>query len=270
MRLKDKVIAVTGSTKGIGADIACVCAAEGAKIIVSGRSAACGEKIAEDIRAAGGRAAFVPCDMVRTEDCRRLIQQTVEIYGRIDGLINNAGIFPRVSLLDMHEDTLDAVLDVNLKGAFWCTQTALKQMVAQGAGSIVNIGSTHWRMGGEALAAYAMSKGALHTLTQHVAHHFCRRGIRCNWVTVGWVLSDGERELMRQEGHDMAYMNALLPHVMPSGQFQTGEDIAKACVFLLSDEAGQVTGTDIEVTGGFKPEGLPITDSTDVRKGEEH
>ena len=254
MRLKDKVIAITGSTKGIGADIARVCAAEGAKVVVSGRDAESGERVVREIREKGGEALFVRCDLSKADEAAGLADQAVAAYGRIDGLVNNAGVFPRVPFMEMDEETFDRVFETNAKGAFFCTQGALKHMTGQRSGSIVNIGSTHWRMGGERLSAYAMSKGALHTLTQHVSHHFGRSGIRCNWVTVGWVLSDGEKDLMRAEGHDLEYMNSLLPAVMPLGAFQTGEDIALACVYLLSDESRQVTGADIEVTGGFKPE----------------
>lgn len=260
MRLKEKVIVVTGSTKGIGADIARVCAAKGAKVIVSGRSVEDGKRVVSEIMEKGGDARFIRCDVSRVEDTKALIDGAVALYGRIDGLVNNAGIFPRVDILDMDENTYDSVMRVNAKGSYFCTQNALRYMVAQHSGSIVNVGSTHWKMGGATQSVYAMTKGALHTLTQHVSNHFGRRGVRCNWISVGWVLSDGEMDLTRAEGHDLAYLNNVCKMFMPSGRFQTGEDIALACVYLLSDESTQVTGTDIEVTGGFKPEAIPTFD----------
>ncbi|MDD3334421.1 MAG: SDR family NAD(P)-dependent oxidoreductase [Eubacteriales bacterium] len=265
MRLQDKVIVVTGSTKGIGAAIAKVCAAEGAKVVVSGRSKADGECVLAQIVQAGGDARFIQCDVSNVDSVRTLIEGTVQAYGRIDGLVNNAGVFPRVSLLDVTESDYESVMEINVKGAFFCAQSALRYMIEQHCGSIVNIGSTHWRMGGPTQPVYSMSKGALHTLTQHIAQHFCRKGIRCNWVTVGWVLSDGEMDLTRSEGHNEAYLQKMLPMAMPSGRFQTGEDIAMACVYLLSDEATQVTGTDIEVTGGFKPEAIPTIDLSSLQ-----
>lgn len=257
MRLKEKVIVVTGSTKGIGASIAQVCAREGAKVVVSGRKVEDGERVVGQIRDAGGEAVFIRCDVSKTIECLGLMDETVARYGRIDGLVNNAGVFPRIEILDVREEDYQWVMDTNAKGAFFCAQGALRHMASQGVGSIVNIGSTHWKMGGATQAVYAMTKGALHTLTQHIAQHYCRKGIRCNWVTVGWVLSEGEMDLTHSEGHDEQYLNAMIPMVMPSGRFQTGEDIAYAVVYLLSDEASQVTGTDIEVTGGFKPEAIP-------------
>ena len=260
MRLRDKVIVVTGSTKGIGAAVAKMCAAEGAKVIVSGRNINDGNAVVGEICENGGDAIFVRCDVSKVDDCKNLIDSAVARYGKIDGLVNNAGIFPRIDLLDTTEEEYERVMETNVKGAYFCTQNALRYMVEQHSGSIVNIGSTHWKMGGATQSVYAMTKGALHTLTQHVAHHFCRKGIRANWVTVGWVISEGEMDLTISEGHDMNYLNSLLPMVMPSGQFQTGDDIAYACVYLLSDEAIQVTGTDIEVTGGFKPEAIPTFD----------
>ena len=257
LRLKDKVIVVTGSTKGIGAAIAKMCAAEGAKVVVSGRKIEDGEAIVKSIRDNGGEAVFIRCDVSRVDECRHLMDETVKLYHRIDGLVNNAGIFPRVHMLDVDEETYNRVMETNIKGAFFCTQNALRYMVNQNSGSIVNIGSTHWAMGGVTQAVYSLSKGAMHTMTRHVAQHFCRKGIRSNWISVGWVISEGEMDLTVSEGHDMEYLNSLLPRVMPSGRFQTGEDIAYACVYLLSDESTQVTGTDIEVTGGFKPEAIP-------------
>jgi NAD(P)-dependent dehydrogenase (short-subunit alcohol dehydrogenase family) len=256
MRLRDKVIVVTGSTKGIGASIARVCAGEGANLVISGRNAEEGRRIAGELTQRGSKAVFIQCDISNVENARALIDETVAVYGRIDGLVNNAGIFPRVDYLDVTEELYDSVMATNAKGAYFCAQQALRSMMAQKGGSIVNIGSTHWAMGGRALSAYAMSKGALHTLTQHISHHYMRDKVRCNWVTVGWVLSEGELALAEAQGHDLAYMEQLAKRVIPYGTFQTGEDIAMACVYLLSDEAAQVTGTDIKVTGGFKPEAL--------------
>lgn len=259
MRLQDKVIAITGSTKGIGASIAKVCAQHGAKIVVSGRNVKDGEHVVEQIRSNGGEAIFVKCDVSDLDNARALIDETVKAFGRIDGLVNNAGIFPRVPLLDVTEEDYESVMDVNIKGTFFCSQQALRYMKEQHCGSIVNIGSTHWAMGGPTQPVYSLSKGAMHTLTQHVSQHFGRSGIRCNWVTVGWVLSEGELALTHAEGRTMDEMNEYARQLIPSGSFQTGEDIAMACIYLLSDESRQVTGTDILVTGGFKPEAIPPT-----------
>jgi NAD(P)-dependent dehydrogenase (short-subunit alcohol dehydrogenase family) len=250
-RLKDKVIAVTGGTKGIGAGIARFLAAEGAYVVLSGRSKSEGEALAEEIKKTGHRAEFFQADVSRVEDCFGLIEKTVELGGRIDGLVNNAGIFPSFSLLDTDEALYDQVMDTNAKGPFFTTQRALKYMIEQKNGSIVNVGSAHWQVGPKGMSAYSISKGALHTLTEHVALHYIGDGIRCNWVTVGWVITEGEIEKYKKRGKDQAWIETLAAEHIPSGKFQTAEEIAYACVFFLSDESAQVTGADIKVTGGF-------------------
>jgi NAD(P)-dependent dehydrogenase (short-subunit alcohol dehydrogenase family) len=175
----------------------------------------------------------------------------VELGDRIDGLVNNAGIFPTFTLLETDEAVYDRVMNTNAKGPFFTTQRALKYMIEQKSGSIVNIGSAHWQVGGKGLSAYSISKGALHTLTEQVALHHIGDGIRCNWVTVGWVITEGEIEKFKKRGQDRAWIETLAAEHIPSGRFQTPEEIAYACVFFLSDESSQVTGADIKVTGGF-------------------
>jgi len=252
-RLHDKVVLVTGSTRGIGRGIAAYLAAEGAHVVVSGRSKDEGEAVVSEILSVGGKARFVCADISRHGDALRLVDESATWHGRLDGLVNNAGIFPYAALPDVTEADFDAIFAVNVKGAFFCTQQAVRLMCRQGGGSIVNIGSTHWQAGSERLAAYACSKGALHTLTRHVAHHFAPVGIRCNWITVGWVATPGEVARVKAEDHDLQWLQASAAERIPSGKLQTPEDIASACVFLLGDESLQVTGADIEVTGGFQP-----------------
>jgi NAD(P)-dependent dehydrogenase (short-subunit alcohol dehydrogenase family) len=251
MRLKDKVIAITGATKGIGAGIASVLAAEGAFTILSGRSETDGKILAEKINKSGGHAYFFKGDVSQVKDCFALIDKTVELGGRIDGLINNAGIFPNYSILDTDEKLYDEVMAVNTKGPFFTIQRALKYMTARKSGSIVNIGSTHWRVGPKTMSAYSISKGALHTLTEHVSLHYAQDKIRCNWITVGWVITPGEIEKFKKMGQDISAIEKKALEYIPSGKMQTPEDIAYACVFFLSDESLQVTGADITVTGGF-------------------
>ncbi|GHV12634.1 short-chain dehydrogenase [Spirochaetia bacterium] len=250
-RLKDKVIAINGGTKGIGEGIARVCAAEGAFVILAGRSGDEGEALAADIRSRGQRAVFFRADTSRTDDCFALIEKTVELGGRIDGLVNNAGIFPNVPLLDTDEMLFDQVMAVNIKGSFFAIQRALKYMIKQKSGSIVNIGSTHWRVGPKDMPVYALSKGALKTLTENVALHYIGDGVRCNWVSVGWVITPGEIDKFKKMGQNPAKIEETASKFIPSGKMQRPEDIALACVFFLSDESNQVTGADIAVTGGF-------------------
>ncbi len=252
-RLRDKVVLVTGATRGIGRGIAEFLAGEGARVVVSGRNEIEGNTVVADIRSAGGEALFVRADISLHSDAIRLIDESAAWYGRLDGLVNNAGVFPYAALLDVTEADFDTIFAVNVKGAFFCTQQAVRFMRLKGGGSIVNIGSTHWEAGNERLPAYACSKGALHTLTHHVAHHFAPYGIRCNWITVGWVVTQGELARVQAEGHDLSWLEDNAAGRIPSGKFQTPEDMGRACVFFLSDESLQVTGTDMEVNGGFRP-----------------
>ena len=253
MQLDRKAIVVTGSTKGIGRGIALTAAGEGASVVVSGRDEEAGVRVVREIEELGQAAAmFVRADIANVDQCRDLIDRTRERFGRIDGLVNNAGIFPYASLLDTDEQTFDDVLAVNLRGAFFCCRYAIEAMAEAGGGSIVNIGSTHGFDGGLSLAAYACSKGALYTLTRHVAKNYTRQRIRCNWITVGWVDTPGERDAVERRGRNLDWLRER-SGAMPLGRLQTDEDIARGAVYLLSDAAEQVTGSDLKITGGFAP-----------------
>ncbi len=252
-RLQNKVVIVTGSTRGIGQDIAVLAAAQGARVVISGRDACAGEAVAERITAAGGTAAFAAADVSVAAECARLVDSAVSRFGRLDGLVNNAGIFPRGTLLETDEALFDRVFGVDLKGAFFCCRYGVAAMIRSGGGSVVNIGSTHAWAGSRDLAAYAVAKGALHTLTRHIAKSYARERVRANWITVGWVETPGEVTRVEKEGRDAAWLRARGEERVPLGRLQTGEDIGWAAVYLLSDEAAQVTGTEIHVTGGFLP-----------------
>ncbi len=255
MRLEKKVIAITGATSGIGKGIARMLAKEGASVVIAGRNREKGVSLEEELRKKGEDCCFIATDVEKVEDCRALIDKTVERYGKIDGLVNDAGIFPCIPFEDVTEEIYDRVMDTNIKGAYFCTQQAVSHMKGQGFGSIVNIGSTHWQTGGSGLSAYGISKGGLHTLTEHIAHHYAPYGIRCNWVSVGWVMSEGELARCLDLGMTEEEIAAQAKKEIPTGSFQTAEDIAYACVYLLSDESKQVLGTDINVTGGFRAVG---------------
>jgi NAD(P)-dependent dehydrogenase (short-subunit alcohol dehydrogenase family) len=252
-RLQGKVVIVTGATKGIGADIARLAAAEGASVVVAGRDAPAGEAVAAGIVAEGGIAMFAAADVSRASDCERLVEEAVARFGRLDGLVNNAGIFPRGTLLETGEALFDQVFDVDLKGAFFCCRYGVAAMIRSGGGSVVNIGSTHAWAGARDLAAYSVAKGALHTLTRHIARNYAAERVRANWVTVGWVESPGEVARVEREGRDATWLRRQGEQRVPLGRLQTGDDIGWATVYLLSDEAAQVTGTEIHVTGGFLP-----------------
>jgi NAD(P)-dependent dehydrogenase (short-subunit alcohol dehydrogenase family) len=251
-RLAGKVIVVTGATKGIGKGIALMCASEGASVVVGGRNKRDGERVVRDIQETyGTEALFVQGDISREVTCRQLIEETVVRFGRIDGLVNNAGIFPRGSMTDTSEELFDSIFAVNIKGAFFCSMYAILSMLKTGGGSIVQMGSTNGYKGGKELAAYSCSKGAMLTLNRHIAANYARNQIRSNWVTIGWVASEGEIELHQNRGLSPDKLKELAESYIPSGRIQTPEDMAYGTVFLLSDEASQVTGTELHINGGL-------------------
>jgi NAD(P)-dependent dehydrogenase (short-subunit alcohol dehydrogenase family) len=251
-RLAGKVVVITGGTKGIGKGIAFMCANENATVIINGRNEQDGLKAVQEMKDKyNAKAHFVKGDISREKACKQLIDEAVDRFGKVDGLVNNAGIFPRGTMLDTSEELFDSIFAVNIKGAFFCSKYAIQSMIKTGGGSIVHMGSTNGYKGGEELAAYSCSKGAMLTLNRHIAGHYARQQIRSNWITVGWVASEGEIELHQNRGLSHEQLRNMAESYIPSGRMQTPEDMAHGTVFLLSDEASQVTGTELHINGGI-------------------
>jgi NAD(P)-dependent dehydrogenase (short-subunit alcohol dehydrogenase family) len=249
-RVNGKIAIVTGSTRGIGEGIARGLAAEGAAVVISGPNVAEGERVAQDIAGKGQEAAFIAADVTRGEDCLHLAQATQERYGRVDVLVNNAGIFPSATLQDTTLELWDDVFAVNVRGAFLCAQCAIPIMQQQGGGVVVNIGSTLAYRGQADRVAYSASKGALLTLTKTLAQVYAKDRIRVNWVTVGWVETPGELELRNAIHADGKAFLQEHARNAPFGRLETAEDIAAGVVYLASDEASHVTGCELNISGG--------------------
>lgn len=250
--LKDKVIVITGGTKGIGREVAIKAAGLGAKVVVGGRSQSDGKEIEDTIGAfAPGAAVFVKADVTDPKQCENLINTAIEKFGTLDGLVNYAGITDVGSLVDTDEKLFDAIFSTNIKGAFFCAKYACKYMKEAHKGSIVNVGSLHAYGGEENMAAYACSKGALRTLTQHIAKDYAKYHIRCNWVTVGSVATPSEIAQRAKEGRDLEWINGVGKRAFPMGRIQTIEDNVPGILYLLSDLADQVSGTELFITGGL-------------------
>jgi glucose 1-dehydrogenase len=249
MLLKDKVCIVTGAGQGIGRACAVRVAAEGAKVVVSDVNAASGAEVVAAIKAAEGDAAFVRCDVSKKADVDAAVAKAVATYGRLDLLVNNAGVVDDSPFLDLSEAEFDRIIGVNLKGAFLMAQAAGRQFVKQKSpGAIVNMSSINAWFGLPDHAAYAMSKGGIMQLTKSMAVALAAQGIRVNAVGPGTI----ETPLIKDVVKDDAFKTKVLSRT-PLGRFGRPEEIAAVVVFLLSEQASYLTGTTIYADGGRMP-----------------
>lgn len=245
--LEDKVVLIVGGTAGVGAAVACTAAREGALVTVSGRRAGPGEALVGELRAGGFDSAYLQGDVADPTSARGLVERVVQRHGRIDGLVNSAGLTSRGTLLDTTPELFDQHVAVNLRGPFFTMQAAVSDMVRRGAaGSIVNIISTSELGGQPYLAPYVAAKAGLAGLTRNAAyaHRFDR--IRINGLDIGWTQTEGEDATQREfhgAGDDwVERANAALP----MGKLGQPDEIADMVVFLLSDRSGVVTGSVID------------------------
>ncbi len=225
---------------------------------------ATGGRAASDTPAAGDRAPdgdgatargdcrHIVSDNADPANIRAVVDEVLGAYGRIDALVNNAATMERETLLSTEPEFLERVLRINLVGAVEFCRQVMPSMIERGEGHIVNIGSTHAWSGMEDLFAYSISKGALLTLTHHIARNYAGRGIRANWVTVGWVKTPGEIDVWAKQGRDEQWIEQKASEMVPLGRLQTPEEMAAAVAFLLSPDAGQITDTELDVTGGLR------------------
>ncbi|MFD0682744.1 MULTISPECIES: SDR family NAD(P)-dependent oxidoreductase [unclassified Paenibacillus] len=249
MNFDGKIALITGGAKGIGASIVKQFLENGAKAVIADASLD-GEQAAEQWRSQGKEVVYVQCDVSQTDQVNNAVSVAEQQFGRLDFVVNNAGIFPRADLLQTDEAFWDRVMDINLKGVYLMCKAAVPVMIRQGGGCIVNIGSLHASVGGEELFAYAISKGGVVTLTRNLARSLAKHNIRVNGVHPGWVASHGERALMRAKGEDEDWPEQR-SSAMPFGRLQTEDDIANSVVFLCSANASQITGQMLSVDGGL-------------------
>jgi 3-oxoacyl-[acyl-carrier protein] reductase len=242
--LSDKVAIVTGASRGIGRSIAIALAAQGAKVVASARSVEALEKLTAEIKADGGEALAVVGDVAVEEDAKNLVEQAVATYGRVDILINNAGITRDGLLLRMKSEDWDAVLDTNLKGAFLCIRAAAKFMSKQRSGRIINISSVVGEMGNAGQANYCASKAGLLGLTKSVARELSRRNVTVNAITPGFIATDMTENMTEKARETMSEQ-------IPLGRLGEAEDVTNAVLFLASDQSSYITGQVLGVNGGM-------------------
>ena len=247
--LQDRVVLVTGSSRGIGAEVAIRAASEGATVAIHYRSdAAAARGIVGKVREAGADADCFDADVTDGADAARLIERVIERFGRIDGLVNNAGLTQVGPFLEIDPAEWDAVIATDLTGAFHTCRAVLPSMVERGSGSIVNVASRLGQIGVAETAAYSAAKAGLIGLTRSLAREFGPKGIRVNAVAPGMTITDMTTDLVdSEEGRRRLRDSAL-------GRFGRADEVAEAVVFLLSDRASLFLGQTLNPNaGGYMP-----------------
>lgn len=244
-KFDDKTVLVTGAGRGIGAAIAKRFAKEGAQVIVnySGNDEAA-QRTVKEIEDDGGCAAAYKCSVQNSEDAKKMIEYIIEKYGRIDVLVNNAGITRDGLMLRMSDSDFDDVIAVNLKGTFNCTKFVSKYMLKQRSGRIINISSVVGISGNAGQVNYSASKAGIIGLTKSAAKELASRGITVNSIAPGYIDTDMTSVLSESVKNEI--MKAI-----PVGRMGNTQDISAAAAFLASDEAAYITGQVISVDGGM-------------------
>jgi|SRR5918999_4729760 NAD(P)-dependent dehydrogenase (short-subunit alcohol dehydrogenase family) len=245
MRFQDQVVIVTGAANGIGRACAEAFAAEGASVVLADIDAEAGARAADDIRAGGAEVKFVRTDVGDRAQAQRLIDQTLDAFGHLDVLINNAGIIKTADFLDISEEDFDAVLRVNLKGVFLVGQAAARVMARQGRGAIVNMSSANAVVAIPNQVPYVTSKGAVNQLTKVMALALADKGVRVNAIGPGSILTDLLKVVMADEAARMKILSRT-----PMGRCGEPAEVAKVALFLASDDASYLTGQCIYPDGG--------------------
>jgi NAD(P)-dependent dehydrogenase (short-subunit alcohol dehydrogenase family) len=249
MRLANKIALITGGTSGIGRTTAVLFAKEGARVAITGRNEMRGLAVVEEIEAAGGTAVFIRSDVRSAAACREAVEQTLQTFGRLDILFNNAGVFYPNTVPNSTEEEWDLTLDICLKGTYLMSKFALQAMLAQKSGVIINNSSGWGLVGGNAAAAYCAAKGGVVLLTKAMAIDHGPQGIRVNCVCPGDVDTPMLPEDARRRGMKWEDYLATASD-RPMGRIGKPEEIAAAVLFLASDEAHFITGAVLTVDGG--------------------
>lgn len=249
MKLQGKVAIITGATDGIGKATALKFAKEGAKVMMMGRDPVKGNSALKEVKQ-HGEALYFKGDVSDSSQVRKMIEETISTFGRIDILVNNAAICPAGTVLTTSEETWDQIFDINVKGVFLCCKYTIPHMQKIGGGSIVNIGSINSLMAMENEAAYDASKGGVLMLTKAVALDFAKSNIRANCILPGAV----ETEMLRRSlnsAPDPAKARELTVQRQLIHRTANPEEIAEVALFLATDAASFMTGATVPVDGGI-------------------
>ena len=248
-RLVDKVALITGAASGIGREAAMLFAAEGARVVVADRDGAAGERVVSEIEAAGGNAQLAVGDVSVATDVEAAVATAERAYGGLQVVFNNAGVFPADdgSPVDTPESVWDQVMDINLKGVFLGCKYAIPALLRAGGGSVINTASFVALLGAAtSQVAYTASKGGVLAMTREIAVEYARQGIRANALCPGPVDTPLLQELLA----DPAARARRLVHI-PMGRLAQASEIARAALFLASDDSSYVNGATFMVDGGI-------------------
>lgn len=243
--IKDKVAIVTGAASGIGAGVARLFASEGAHVYILDVQGKRANDLAGELRSEGASATAFEADVRNRDALARAVDDAISRFGRIDCLINNAGIYPRCSFLDMTEDIWDKMLAINLKGMFTLSKLVVPHMVERRAGWIVNISSITFFLGMENLTHYISTKGAIIGFTRSLAREMGQYNVHVNCITPGGIETEGEKVTLTAKDIDWMVGNQSLKRRI------TPLDIARACLFLCSELSDAMTGQIVNVDGGW-------------------
>jgi NAD(P)-dependent dehydrogenase (short-subunit alcohol dehydrogenase family) len=241
-----KVAIVTGATRGIGQAIARTYAAAGIKVAVVSRSAADCEQAARDINETGGAAMAVHCDVTQVAAFRKVVEQVVAHWGRLDIMVNNAGTAITRKAIDLSEEEWDRVVDLDLKSVFFCAQSAARVMIPQQSGKIINVASILGLVGANGLIPYCAAKGGVVNLSRALASEWARYGIQVNSLCPGYVITDINRDKLSDEKTQAALLAKT-----PAGRLGQVGDMTGAALFLASPASDYMTGQCMTVDGGW-------------------
>ena len=246
VRLKDKVAIITGAASGIGKATAKLFAEHGAKVVVADIDKDGGSQIVTQIQNGGNEAIFVETDVTLKVNTEKMVAQTVETYGKLDILFNNAGIAMRLPVAELPEEDWHRCLDVNLTGVFLCAKAAIPAMLKNGCGSIINMSSIYGVVGADVRAAYVASKGGVTNLTRGMALDYAENNIRVNCICPGFVETPLVAGVIKTPEE---YQTLANKH--PMCRLGQPEEIAYGALYLASDESAFVTGIALPIDGGY-------------------
>lgn len=244
MRLKDKVTIITGSARGLGKSAAIIFAKEGSKVVVCDVNKEEVDKVVAEIKAAHGEAIGFGTNVADRAQVDEMVKKVMETYGRVDVLINNAGITRDALLVKMTEEQWDAVINVNLKGVYNCTQAVAKIMIEQGKGKVINTSSIVGVFGNMGQTNYAATKAGIIGMTKTWAKELGRKGISVNAVAPGFIMTEMTAAVPEK-------ILTMMKEKTPLGRLGTPEDIANTYLFLASEESNYINGQTLGVDGGL-------------------